>query len=80
VWLPARRQYRPICACTDCGGFLARRAGIRLHGGTEPYPATLHATALPVRAALAAILQRHRDAGGAVRIPQALLPYTANGS
>jgi seryl-tRNA synthetase len=78
VWLPARRRYQPICACTDSGAFLARRGGIRVRGGGEPYPATLHAAALPIEPAVRAIAEQYRDPGGAVRIPDVLLPYTAS--
>ncbi|KMS72355.1 seryl-tRNA synthetase [Streptomyces viridochromogenes] len=77
VWLPGGGAFREISSVSDCGGFQARRAGIR-HGGPGSRKApvvTLNGSALPIGRTVAAILEQHVRPDGSVQLPEALVPY-----
>ncbi|GKQ35357.1 serine--tRNA ligase [Streptomyces sp. A012304] len=77
VWLPGGGAFREISSVSDCGGFQARRAGIRHRGpGSRKAPVvTLNGSALPVGRTMAALLEQHVRPDGSVVLPKALVPY-----
>ncbi|RME63156.1 MAG: serine--tRNA ligase [Alphaproteobacteria bacterium] len=78
VWLPGQNRYREISSISDCGDFQARRmnARCRRQGARETRsPHTLNGSGVAVGRALIAVLETYQDAGGAVRVPDALKPY-----
>lgn len=77
VWMPGGGAFREISSVSDCGGFQARRAGIR-HGGPNARKApvvTLNGSALPIGRTVAAILEQHVRPDGAVKLPEAGVSY-----
>ncbi|MDT0438277.1 MULTISPECIES: serine--tRNA ligase [Streptomyces] len=78
VWLPGSGAFREISSVSDCGTFQARRADIRCKGdgGRKAPVATLNGSALPIGRTVAALLEQGVTEDGAVRIPEALVPYT----
>jgi seryl-tRNA synthetase len=78
VWLPAQGTYREISSCSNFEAFQARRARIRYRpqpGGKPEVVHTLNGSGLAVGRTLVAVLETYQEAGGTVRIPQALRPY-----
>jgi seryl-tRNA synthetase len=78
VWLPSQGTFREISSCSDCGGFQARRAGIRAktaQGGRQAV-ATLNGSGLPIGRTLAALLEQYQAEDGSVEIPEVLHPFT----
>jgi seryl-tRNA synthetase len=78
VWLVGEARYVEIASISDCGAFQARRLSIRYQprsGGRSRYPVTLNGSALPIGRTIAALLERHQQADGSVRLPEALAPY-----
>ncbi|HET6374032.1 MAG TPA: serine--tRNA ligase [Candidatus Polarisedimenticolia bacterium] len=79
VWLPAEGgAFREISSCSNCEGFQARRAEIRVkrRGKTKTDLAhTLNGSGLAVGRTLVAILENYQQADGSVVIPPALRPY-----
>ncbi|MFF5569117.1 serine--tRNA ligase [Streptomyces sp. NPDC012623] len=78
VWLPGSGAFREISSVSDCGTFQGRRANIRRkgEGGRKTPVATLNGSALPIGRTVAALLEQGVREDGAVRIPEALVPYT----
>ena len=78
VWLPSQGTYREISSCSDTGTFQARRAAIRTKAkdGRRGLAATLNGSGLPIGRTVAALLEQHQQQDGAVRIPDALVPFT----
>jgi len=78
VWLPGQDAYREIASASDFGSFQARRAGIRTKAkdGRRGFAGTLNSSGLPIGRTLVALLEQGQQAGGSVRIPAALVPYT----
>ncbi|MEV4616640.1 serine--tRNA ligase [Kitasatospora sp. NPDC049258] len=78
VWLPGSDSYREISSVSDCGGFQARRAGIRHRTaeGRKLPAATLNGSALPIGRTVAALLEQGVQPDGSVLLPEALVPYT----
>ncbi len=78
VWFPAQGTYREISSCSNFEAFQARRLQARWRnpatGKPEPVH-TLNGSGLAVGRTLAALLENHQQADGAVRIPAALRPY-----
>ena len=78
VWLPGQQRYREISSCSNCEGFQARRMKARWRNpeGKRIEPVhTLNGSGLAVGRTLIAVLENHQEAGGRVRIPDALRPY-----
>ncbi|GAB2980589.1 serine--tRNA ligase [Amycolatopsis acidiphila] len=78
VWLPSQQTYREISSASDTGVFQTRRAGIRgkAKDGKRGAVAALNASGLPVGRTLVALVEQYQQADGAIRIPDALVPYT----
>jgi len=78
VWLPGQNAYREISSCSNCGDFQARRmnARYRVNGekGTR-FVHTLNGSGVAVGRALVAVLENYQQDGGAVQVPEALIPY-----
>ena len=78
VWLPGQNAYREISSCSNCESFQARRANIRFRpegGKKNEFVHTLNGSGLAVGRTYVAILENYQQADGAVRIPDALIPY-----
>ena len=78
VWLPGQGRYREISSCSNCGEFQARRMNARYRKAGEKqthFVHTLNGSALAVGRTLVAVLETYQEAGGGVRVPDALRPY-----
>jgi seryl-tRNA synthetase len=76
AWIPSQNRYREMTSTSNCTTFQARRLNIRHRtttGATEPV-ATLNGTFATTRW-IAAILENHQQADGAIVIPEKLRPY-----
>jgi seryl-tRNA synthetase len=79
VWLPSQGRYREISSCSNCEDFQSRRMSLRyrLSDGRTEYVHTLNGSGLAVGRTLAAIIENYQQEGGAIKIPEALVPYMA---
>ena len=78
VWLPGQNLYREISSCSNFEAFQARRANIRYRpAGSKKseYLHTLNGSGLAVGRTYLAILENYQQPDGAIRIPDALVPY-----
>ena len=78
VWLPSQQTYREISSCSNFEDFQARRANIRFkptEGRRTRFVHTLNGSGLAIGRTWLAILENYQEAGGTVRIPEALQPY-----
>ncbi len=78
VWLPGQNAYREISSCSNCGDFQARRMNARYRARDAKHPQfvhTLNGSGLAVGRTLVAILENYQQQDGAIRIPEALIPY-----
>ncbi len=80
VWLPGQKRYREISSCSNCGDFQARRMNARYKAGPKDNRLvhTLNGSGVAVGRALVAVLENYQQEGGAVAVPDALLPYMGN--
>jgi seryl-tRNA synthetase len=76
VWLPGQNMYREISSCSVCGDFQARRmnARYRAKDGVR-HVHTLNGSGVAVGRALIAVMETYQQDGGAIAVPDALLPY-----
>jgi seryl-tRNA synthetase len=76
VWLPGQNMYREISSCSVCGDFQARRmnARYRAKDGVR-HVHTLNGSGVAVGRALIAVMETYQQDGGAIGVPDALLPY-----
>ncbi|MGH6728028.1 MAG: serine--tRNA ligase [Pseudolabrys sp.] len=78
VWLPGQNAYREISSCSNCGEFQARRMNARYKGKdgkVKGFVHTLNGSGVAVGRALIAVMENYQDEGGAIAVPDALLPY-----
>jgi seryl-tRNA synthetase len=77
VWLPGQNMYREISSCSDCGEFQARRMNARYRpkGGSPHFLHTLNGSGVAVGRALIAVMETYQQDGGAIAVPDALMPY-----
>jgi seryl-tRNA synthetase len=78
VWLPGQNLYREISSCSNFEAFQARRANIRFKPAgakKSEFVHTLNGSGLAVGRTYLAVLENYQQADGAVRIPDALIPY-----
>ena len=78
VWLPGQNTYREISSCSNFGDFQARRANIRHKPESTKKAAfvhTLNGSGLAIGRAYLAVLENYQQPDGAVRVPEALIPY-----
>jgi seryl-tRNA synthetase len=78
VWLPGQGMYREISSCSVCGEFQARRMGARYRtkeGRQVRHVHTLNGSGVAVGRALIAVMETYQQDGGAIAVPDALLPY-----
>ena len=78
VWLPGQNAYREISSCSNCGDFQARRMNARYRVTGEKgtrFVHTLNGSGVAVGRALVAVLENYQQDGGAVHVPEALIPY-----
>ena len=79
VWLPGQGRYREISSCSNFEDFQARRLQARWRNPATGRPELLHTlngSGLAVGRALVAVMENCQQADGAIRIPEALRPYT----
>ncbi len=77
AWFPTQQRYREITSTSNTTDFQARRLDIRFRGeGGVEVLHTLNGTAVTARHMLA-ILENFQDEGGAVAVPEALVPFGA---
>jgi len=78
AWLPGQGRYREITSTSNTTDFQARRLRIRFKDadGKNHLVHTLNGTAIAMGRTLIALMENHQDAGGSIRIPDALVPYT----
>jgi seryl-tRNA synthetase len=77
VWLPSQGKYREISSCSNCGDFQARRMNARFRNkdGKTEFVHTLNGSGLAVGRTLVAVLENYQQADGAIKVPEALVPY-----
>jgi seryl-tRNA synthetase len=78
VWLPGQNAYREISSCSNCGDFQARRMNARYRVTGEKgtrFVHTLNGSGVAVGRALVAVLENYQQEGGAVHVPEVLIPY-----
>ena len=78
VWIPSQNCYREISSCSNCEDFQSRRMDTRYRpegGGKPRFVHTLNGSGIAVGRCLIALLENYQEEDGAVRIPQALVPY-----
>ena len=77
AWFPAQERYREITSCSNTTDYQARRLNIRFRReGQLEFVHTLNGTGATARALLA-IMENFQDEGGAVTVPEVLVPYGA---
>jgi len=77
AWFPVQGRYREITSCSNTTDYQARRLNIRYRTGSGlDYVHTLNGTGATARALLS-IMENFQDAGGVVRVPEALHRYGA---
>jgi seryl-tRNA synthetase len=86
AWLPSQERYRELTSCSNTTDYQARRLGIRTRAGGgagsgkgTQTPHTLNGTAVAVGRTIVALLENGQEADGAVKLPDALVPYGAPG-
>src|SRR3954469_13210423 len=78
VWSAGQKRWLEVSSCSNFEAFQARRAQIRFRSKETGKPElvhTLNGSGLAVPRVLAAILEKHLQADGRVKIPAALQPY-----
>ncbi|MGR9086048.1 MAG: serine--tRNA ligase [Gammaproteobacteria bacterium] len=78
VWLPGQNAYREISSCSNFKDFQARRMQARWRNPETGKPElvhTLNGSGLAAGRTLIAVMENYQDAGGHIRIPEALKPY-----
>ena len=78
VWVPSQNTYREISSCSNCEDFQARRMNARWRNQATGKPElahTLNGSGVAIGRALIAIMENYQTEDGAIRIPQALIPY-----
>jgi seryl-tRNA synthetase len=78
VWLPGQNAYREISSCSNCGDFQARRMNARYRVTGEKgtrFVDTLNGSGVAVGRALVAVLENYQQEGGAMHVPEVLIPY-----
>ena len=78
AWIPTQEAYREVTSTSNCTDFQARRLGVRIRdsaGGPTRPAATLNGTLVAVPRTIVAILEKHQQADGSVRVPEAVRPY-----
>ena len=77
AWFPGQGRYREITSTSNTTDYQSRRLDIRFRGdqGLE-FVHTLNGTAVTARAMIA-VLENFQDEGGAVAVPQVLVPFGA---
>ena len=78
VWLPGQSAYREISSCSNFGDFQARRMQARWRNPATGKPELLHTlngSGVAAGRALVAVMENYQDAGGNIRVPDALRPY-----
>jgi seryl-tRNA synthetase len=77
VWLPGQNAYREISSCSNCGAFQARRMNARYRGADRAvrHVHTLNGSGVAVGRALISVMETYQQEGGAIAVPDALVPY-----
>jgi len=78
VWLPSEGRYRELTSCSNYTDYSARRLGARMkaaESGTTLVH-TLNGTACAVGRTLLFLFEHYQDSGGALAVPDALVPFT----
>jgi seryl-tRNA synthetase len=77
AWFPGQGRYREITSTSNTTDYQSRRLDIRFRAeqGLE-FVHTLNGTAVTARAMIA-VLENFQDEGGAVAVPEALVPFGA---
>jgi seryl-tRNA synthetase len=78
VWAPGVGKYLEVSSCSNFEDFQARRMNLRYRPSSETkpeYPHTLNGSGLALPRTVIAILEQYQTEKGAVRVPEALVPY-----
>jgi seryl-tRNA synthetase len=77
AWFPGQARYREITSTSNTTDYQARRLDVRFRCGRGlEFVHTLNGTAVTARAMIA-ILENFQDEGGAVAVPEVLVPFGA---
>lgn len=79
AWAPAEQTFLEVSSCSNFESFQARRLNVRFRpaqGGKPEFVHTLNGSGLATARIFVAILESYQTKDGAVRIPEALWPYT----
>ena len=77
LWVPGEQTYREISSASYFHDFQTRRFNIRYkdEDGKTRYAHSLNCTAIPTPRILVSLMENFQQADGAIKIPQALVPY-----
>jgi seryl-tRNA synthetase len=77
TWMPGQDKYRETHSCSNCTDFQARRLNIKYRDGDGKlqFVHTLNGTAIAIGRMLIAIVENNQQRDGAIKIPDALVPY-----
>jgi seryl-tRNA synthetase len=82
AWMPGRGDegaYGEVTSTSNCTDYQSRRLNIRYRDseGRIQHVHLLNGTAIAISRALVALLENFQREDGSIKIPQALVPYTA---
>ncbi|MBN1517789.1 serine--tRNA ligase [Candidatus Sumerlaeota bacterium] len=78
VWAPGAGRYLECSSCSNFEDFQARRANIRFRREAKAKPEfvhTLNASGLALPRTIIALMETYQQAGGTIRVPEALRQY-----
>lgn len=77
LWVPGEKTYREISSASYFHDFQTRRLNIRYRDseGKMRFAHSLNSTAIPVPRILVSIIENYQREDGAIRIPDALVPF-----
>lgn len=78
VWMPSYNRYVEISSCSNFEDYQARRANIKFKDNIKDkaqFVHTLNGSGLAVGRTSAAIIENYQTKDGAIKIPDALIPY-----
>jgi seryl-tRNA synthetase len=78
VWAPSEGRWLEVSSCSNFESFQARRIGIRFRradGKGTDFVHTLNGSGVALPRLLIALLETYQTAGGAVRVPDVLVPH-----
>lgn len=81
-WSPVDQKYRELTSCSNCTDFQARSLNIRVRrqNGEVEVLHTLNGTAISLARTMVVVLENYAQAGGKLKLPEALREYFGGAS